>query len=60
MNASETLGPMGWAAVGLLVLAAVVAVLFGFTKVFYFAIVLVPVVFVVMFDFCGGRRPGSA
>ncbi len=59
MNASESLGPAGWAAMALLVLAILVAVLFGFTRVFYFAIVLVPVMFVVMINLCGGRRPDA-
>jgi hypothetical protein len=59
MNASESLGAVGWGGIILLALAAVCAVLFGFTSVFYFALLLVPVVFVVMFDFCGGRNPSG-
>lgn len=53
MNASERLGALGWAALALLALAAVTALLFGFASVFYFAIVLVPVVFVVLLQLCG-------
>jgi len=53
MNASERLGALGWAALALLALAAVTALLFGFASVFYFAIVLVPVVFVVLLKLCG-------
>lgn len=59
MNASESLGPLGWVGIALLALAAVCAVLFGFTSVFYFALLLVPVMFVVMFELSGGRNPGG-
>ena len=52
MNASERLGLVGWAAVALLALAVVTALLFGFASVFYFAILLVPVMFVVMIQLC--------
>jgi uncharacterized membrane protein YhdT len=52
MNASERLGVVGWAALALLALAVVTALLFGFASVFYFAILLVPVMFVVMIQLC--------
>ncbi len=59
MNASERLGGLGWASVGLLVLAAVVAVVFGFAKVFYFAIVLAPLALVVLVMLCSDRTESS-
>ena len=52
MNASESLGSLGWAAIGLLALAAAVAVAFGFAQVFYFAIVLAPLVLVLLVMLC--------
>jgi uncharacterized membrane protein YhdT len=52
MNASERLGLVGWVAVAVLALAAVSALLFGFASLFYFAILLVPVMFVVMLQLC--------
>jgi hypothetical protein len=58
MNANERLGPLGWAALAVLALAAVTALLFGFASVFYFAIVLVPVVFVVLLKLC--REPAAS
>ncbi|MFO1071812.1 MAG: hypothetical protein U1E17_03740 [Geminicoccaceae bacterium] len=54
MNASEGLGLMGWLGLGLLALMAVVAVTTGFSNLFYFAILLVPVMFYVMVDLSGG------
>jgi hypothetical protein len=53
MNANEGLGLLGWVALGLIVLMAVSAALFGFSTLFYFAILLVPVVFVVLLQLCG-------
>ena len=55
MNASEGLGLFGWAAVGLLVAMVLVAVTTGFSNLFYFAIVLVPVMFYVLLDLCMGK-----
>jgi hypothetical protein len=55
MNANERLGKSGWAALALLALAIVTALLFGFASVFYFAIVLVPIVFVALLQLCGDR-----
>lgn len=54
MNASEDLGLFGWLCVGLLALMVVVAVTTGFSNLFYFAILLVPVMFYVMVDLSGG------
>ena len=48
MQASEGLGLIGWAALGVVLLEAVCAILFGFSSLFYFAIVLVPVIFAVL------------
>lgn len=55
MNANEGLTPLGWVAVGLLGLMAVCAVSFGFASLFYFAILLVPVMFVVLLLLCAGK-----
>ena len=55
MNANERLGVLGWVVLGVLALAAVVALIFGFASTFYFAILLVPVMFVVLIMLCGGR-----
>ena len=55
MHANEGLLPIGWASLGLVALGIVLSLLFGFTSVFYIAIILVPVVFVVLFQLCGGR-----
>jgi hypothetical protein len=55
MNASEGLGLLGWLGLGLLALMAVVALTTGFGNLIYFALALVPVVFVVMFMLCGGK-----
>ena len=55
MNANEGLSPFGWLAVGLLGLMAASAITFGFTSLFYFAIVLVPVMFVVLLQLCAGK-----
>jgi hypothetical protein len=46
---------VGWVALGIILLGAVVAVLFGFARTFYIAILLVPVVFVALLQLCGGR-----
>mgnify|MGYP000069441888 CR=1 FL=1 len=54
MNANEGLLPLGWAGLAIIALGIVLSLLFGFTSVFYIAILLVPVVFVVMFQLCGG------
>ena len=54
MHANEGLLPLGWAGLALIALGIVLSLLFGFTSVFYIAILLVPVVFVVMFQLCGG------
>ena len=55
MNASEGLGMVGYVALAILLLGAVVAVLFGFARTFYIAILLVPVLFVGLLQLCGGR-----
>ena len=52
MNANEGLGLVGWVALGLIVVMAFSALLFGFSSLFYFAILLVPVIFVVMLQLC--------
>ena len=54
MHANEGLLPLGWAGLAIIGLGIVLSLLFGFTSVFYIAILLVPVVFVVMFQLCGG------
>ncbi|MEK0085855.1 hypothetical protein [Benzoatithermus flavus] len=55
MNPNEGLGPLGWLGLGLLLLMAVVALTTGFSNLIWFALALVPVVFVVMFLLCGGK-----
>ena len=55
MNANEGLGLVGWAALALIVVMAVSALLFGFSSLFYFAILLVPVIFVVLLQLCAGK-----
>ena len=54
MHANEGLLPLGWAGLAIIALGIVLSLLFGFTSVFSIAILLVPVVFVVMFQLCGG------
>ena len=54
MNAREGLGLLGWMGLGLLALMAVVAITTGFSNLFYFAILLVPVMLYVMIDLSGG------
>ena len=55
MNANEGLGLVGWVALGLIVVMAVSALLFGFSNLFYFAILLVPVIFVILLQLCAGK-----
>ncbi|MGE3292946.1 MAG: hypothetical protein AB7I59_00770 [Geminicoccaceae bacterium] len=55
MNANESLGPVGWAALAIILLGALVALLFGFARTFYIAVLLVPVVFIALLQLCGGR-----
>ena len=55
MNANEGLGLVGWVALALIVVMAVSALLFGFSSLFYFAILLVPVIFVVLLQLCAGK-----
>ena len=55
MNANEGLGLLGWAALGLIALMAVSGLLFGFSSLFYFAILLVPVVFVILLQLCAAE-----
>ena len=55
MNANEGLGLVGWVALGLIVVMAVSALLFGFSSLFYFAILLVPVIFAVLLQLCAGK-----
>ena len=55
MNANEGLGLVGWVALGLIVVMAASALLFGFSSLFYFAILLVPVIFVVLLQLCAGK-----
>ena len=55
MNANEGLGLVGWAALGLIAVMAVSALLFGFSSLFYFAILLVPVVFVILLQLCADK-----
>jgi hypothetical protein len=60
MNASEGLGRLGWACLGLVVLMAASAVLYGFASLFYFAILLVPVIFAVLINMCGANPEGAS
>lgn len=55
MNANEGLGLVGWVALALIVVMAVSALLFGFSSLFYFAILLVPVIFAVLLQLCAGK-----
>jgi hypothetical protein len=55
MNAHEGLGLLGWVSLAVIALAAVVAVTTGFANTFYFAILLVPVVFVVLINLCAAK-----
>ncbi len=55
MNANEGMTPLGWVLLGVVALMAVCALSFGFTSLFYFAIVLVPVAFVLLLQLCGGK-----
>jgi hypothetical protein len=55
VHANEGLLPLGWLVLGLVALGAVMPVMFSFTSIFYIAILLVPVAFVVMFQLCGGK-----
>ena len=58
MNANEGLGRWVGLVWRLVALGVVMTLLFGFTSIFYIAILLVPVVFVALFLLC--RRPGPA
>jgi hypothetical protein len=60
MNASEGLGLFGWLCLGLVVLMAVSAVVFGFSSLFYFAILLVPVIFAVLINLCAGKLESAS
>ena len=60
MNANEGLGLLGWVSLAVLALAAVVAVTTGFANTFYFAILLVPVVFFVLINLCAGKLDHEA
>lgn len=60
MQASEALGVLGWLAVGVVLLMAVTALAFGFSKLFYFAIILVPVMFVILLMLCRGPTAHEA
>ena len=55
MNANEGLGLVGWVGLALIVVMAVSALLFGFSNLFYFAILLAPVIFVVLLQLCAGK-----
>jgi hypothetical protein len=55
MNANEGLGLLGWATLGLIALVAISGLLFGFSSLFYFAILLVLVVFVILLQLCGDK-----
>ena len=55
MNANEGLGLVGWVALALIVVMAVSALLFSFSSLFYFAILLVPAVFVVLIQLCADK-----
>ena len=55
MNANEGLTLLGWALLGVVALMAVSALTFGFSRLFYFAIALVPVAFVVLLQLCAGK-----
>ena len=55
MNANEGLGLLGWVALGLIALMAVSRLLFGFSSLFYFAILLVPVLFVILPQLCAAK-----
>ncbi|MFL5337547.1 MAG: hypothetical protein ACJ8H8_31330 [Geminicoccaceae bacterium] len=55
MHANEGLLPIGWVVLGLVGLGLVLSLLFGFSSVFYLAVLLVPVAFVVLLQLCGGK-----
>lgn len=55
MQASEGLGLFGWVALGLIVLAVVVAVTTSYSNLFYFAILLTPVMLYILIDLCRGE-----
>lgn len=55
MNPNEGLGTLGWLCLALLAAMAAVAITTGFGNLIWFALALVPVVFVVMFQLCGGK-----
>ena len=54
VNANESLGSLGWAALAVILLGVLMALWFGFASTFYLAILLVPVVFVALLQLCGG------
>jgi hypothetical protein len=60
MQASERLGMPGLAAVGLLAVALVIALTFGFAQVFYIAVVLAFAALVVMVLLCADRPERSS
>lgn len=59
MPATEGLGPIGWAALGVLVLGILAVVVFGFGAAIYLGLVLTFVALGLMIALCvGDRAPG--
>lgn len=54
MQQSEGLGTVGWVALGLVALAVVVALAFGFTALVYLALPMAFVVFAAIIALCTG------
>jgi hypothetical protein len=59
MQENEGLGRLGMAALTIMALGLVVAMGFGFSATFWFALGLVPVVFAALILLCRGRPPGA-
>ena len=57
MQENEGLGRLGVAALAIMALGLAAAMVFGFSATFWFALVLVPVVFGALILLCRGRSP---
>ena len=55
MHPSEGLGFVGWVVVGVVLLAVVVALAFGFSHLFWFGLILTIVVFAALIQLCRAK-----
>jgi len=55
MNESESMGRTGWGLLAILLLGVLATLTFGIGAAFYWALILVPVVFVALILLCSAR-----